>query len=209
MRWPSWGSDPLKRRGKNSASDTKAGGFPSPRLSSRRAYDGKVISVDVDTVRFPDGTTGEIEMVSHPGAAAIVALSEADSAKPRVLLLRQYRYAADGFLLEIPAGRLDAGESSLECARPELREETGYRALNWKSILTMYTTPGFTDERIHLFLASELSAGEAAVERDEFLEVEMVPFASAIEMISAGEIQDAKTIAGLLVVSKLLMRGQP
>jgi len=199
----------LKRSVKKDPPSRETEAFPAPRLSSRRAYDGKVISVDVDTVRYPDGSTGEVEMVRHPGAAAIVALSDVDSANPRVLLVRQYRYAADGFLLEVPAGRIDPGETSLECAKRELREETGYAALTWKSILTMYTTPGFTDEKIHIFLASELSAGEAAVERDEFLEVEIMPFATVMEMISAGEIQDAKTIAGLLVVSRVLRRRQP
>ena len=164
------------------------------RIATRRAYTGRVISLDVDTVRFPDGSTGQLEIVRHPGASAIVPfLSDPGGADPQLLLLRQYRYAADTTLYEVPAGRLDAGETPLACAHRELLEETGCRAERMEHLFTMYTTPGFTDEKIHLFLATGLIAGEAKREPDEFIEVERVPLSKALSMIKDGVIQDAKT----------------
>ena len=131
------------------------------RIESRRIYAGKVISLDVDVVRFPDGSTGELEMVRHPGASAVVPfLSDPGGEDPQVLLIRQYRYAADGYLLEIPAGRLNTGEAPVDCARRELKEETGCSAEQIDHLFTMYTTPGFTDEKIHLFMATGLVTGE-------------------------------------------------
>lgn len=164
------------------------------RIATRRAYTGRVISLDVDTVRFPDGSTGQLEIVRHPGASAIVPfLSDPGGADPQLLLLRQYRYAADTTLYEVPAGRLDAGETPLACAHRELLEETGCRAERMEHLFTMFTTPGFTDEKIHLFLATGLIAGEAKREPDEFIEVERVPLSKALSMIKDGVIQDAKT----------------
>ncbi len=168
-------------------------------ISTRRAYTGRVISLDVDRVRFPDGSEGELEMVRHPGASAIVPfLSDPTGSDPQLLLIRQYRYAAEGYLYEIPAGRLDPGELPLDCARRELREETGCSAERIEPMMTMYTTPGFTDEKIHLFLASELTRGESALEADEFVELVTVTLSRALEMIEQGEIRDAKTALGLL-----------
>ncbi len=167
-------------------------------VSTTRAYTGRVISLDVDEVRFPDGSIGSLEMVRHPGASAIVPLLDADADDPEVLLIRQYRYAADGYLFEIPAGRLDEGESPLECAKRELREETGYRAARVEPLFTMFTTPGFTDEKIHLFLATGLEAGESAREADEFMELVPTRLSRALSMIEHGEIQDAKTALALL-----------
>ena len=164
------------------------------RIATRRAYTGRVISLDVDTVRFPDGSTGQLEIVRHPGASAIVPfLSDPGGADPQLLLLKQYRYAADTTLYEVPAGRLDAGETPLACAHRELLEETGCRAERMEHLFTMFTTPGFTDEKIHLFLATGLIAGEAKREPDEFIEVERVPLSKALSMIKDGVIQDAKT----------------
>ncbi len=169
------------------------------RKKSRRAYTGKVISLDVDTVRFPDGSIGEIEMVRHPGASAIVPfLSDPNGGDPQVLLIRQYRYAAEGYLYEIPAGRLDPGENPRDCALRELREETGCSAERVDQVFTMYTTPGFTDEKIHLFMATGLVAGETKHEADEFLELQPMLLSRALQMVEAGEIQDAKTALGLL-----------
>ena len=169
------------------------------RVKSRRAYAGKVISLDVDTVRFPDGSIGELEMIRHPGASAVVPfLSDPLGVDPQVLLIRQYRYAAEGFLLEIPAGRLNPGEDPQACARRELKEETGCSAEQVEQLFTMYTTPGFTDEKIHLFMATVLVAGETSHEADEFLDLEPMLLSRALEMIEAGEIKDAKTALGLL-----------
>jgi ADP-ribose pyrophosphatase len=168
-------------------------------VKSTRVYTGRVISLDIDQVRFPDGTIGELEIIRHPGASAIVPfLSDPAGADPQVLLLKQYRYATGGTLYEIPAGRLEPGELPATCARRELLEETGCTAESIVPLMSMYTTPGFTDERIHLFLATGLTGGEAHREADEFMEVETVPLSAALKMVERGEIQDAKTALGLL-----------
>lgn len=167
---------------------------------SRRVYSGRIISLDVDTVDFPNGTTGELEMVRHPGASAVVPfLDSPDGADPRILLIRQYRYASAGYLYEIPAGRLDAGESPVDCAIRELREETGYSAGEVRPLTTFYTTPGFTDERIHLFMATGLVEGDASLESDEILELHPVPLSDAVRMVTTGEIVDAKSMLGVLL----------
>ena len=169
------------------------------RVESRRVYTGKIISLDVDVVRFPDGSVGDLEMIRHPGASAVVPfLSDPNGDDPQVLLIRQYRYAADGFLLEIPAGRLDAGEDPKDCAVRELKEETGCTAGRVDHLFTMYTTPGFTDEKIHLFMATGLVSGEPKHEADEFLDLEPMLLSRALELVEAGEIKDAKTALGLL-----------
>jgi len=174
--------------------ETKAG-----RVKSSRVYTGKIVSLDLDSVRFPDGSVGELEMIRHSGASAIVPfLSDPQGEDPQVLMIRQYRYAADGYLYEIPAGRLDKGESPRDCAARELKEETGCTAEHFDPLLTIYTTPGFTDERIHLFMATGLVAGETKHEVDEFLDLHPMRLSRALEMVEAGEIQDAKTVIGLL-----------
>lgn len=169
------------------------------RIESRRAYTGKVISLDVDKVRFPDGSVGELEMIRHPGASAVVPfLSDPRGENPQVLMIRQYRYAAEGYLLEIPAGRLNPGEDPRDCAVRELKEETGCSADQFEHLFTMHTTPGFTDEKIHLFMATGLVAGETKHEADEFLDLEPMLLSRALELVEAGEIKDAKTVVGLL-----------
>jgi ADP-ribose pyrophosphatase len=172
---------------------------PPGRIKSKRAYSGKVISLDVDTVAFPDGSTGELEMIRHPGASAVVPfLSDPTGDDPQVLLIRQYRYAADGYLYEIPAGRLNAGEAPRDCATRELKEETGCTADRIEPLLSFYTTPGFTDEKIHLFMATGLVAGETKHEADEFLDLKPMLLSRALEMVQRGEIVDAKTALGLM-----------
>lgn len=171
----------------------------SARVATRRIYTGRVINLDVDTVRFPNGSVGELEMIRHPGASAVVPfLSDPSGEDPQLLLIRQYRYAAEGYLYEIPAGRLDPGETPDACARRELREETGCGALRVEHLFTIYTTPGFTDERIHLFMADGLTRGENAREADEFIEMETMSLSRALGLVESGEIQDAKTALGLL-----------
>jgi len=168
-------------------------------VKSTRVYTGKIVSLDVDVVRFPDGSTGELEMLRHPGASAIVPfLSDPRSDDPQVLLIRQYRYAANGYLYEIPAGRLDPGEDPHDCAARELKEETGCTAEHLDYLLTMYTTPGFTDEKIHLYMATGLVTGETKHEADEFLDLEPMLLSKALEMVHTGEIRDGKTALGLL-----------
>ena len=169
------------------------------RKSGKRVYSGRVINLDVDVVEFPNGKTGELELFRHPGASAVVPfLSDPRGDDPQILLIKQYRYAANGFLYEIPAGRLDEGEDPADCARRELKEETGCTADSVQHLYTMFTTPGFTDEKIHIFLASGLKQGEMAHEEDEFLTVETVKLSRALEMIRAGELNDAKTALGIL-----------
>jgi ADP-ribose pyrophosphatase len=169
------------------------------RIGGRRVYTGRVVNLDIDQVRFPDGSVGELEMFRHPGASAVVPfLSEPSGDDPQVLLIKQYRYAADGYLYEIPAGRLGVGEDPADCARRELREEAGCTARRLEHLYTLYTTPGFTDEKIHLFMAVGLERGKTGHEHDEFIEVETIPLSRALVMIERGEIRDAKTALGLL-----------
>ena len=178
----------------NGSSESKVG-----QVGSRRVYTGRVISLDVDEVRFPDGSTGELEMIRHPGASAIVPfLSDPTGADPQILLVHQYRYAADGYMYEIPAGRLNPGEDPRTCAVRELKEETGCSAERVEHLFTMYTTPGFTDEKIHVFLATGLESGAMSHEADEFMSMEPMLLSRALELVEAGEIQDAKTALGLL-----------
>jgi ADP-ribose pyrophosphatase len=183
-----------EHRGDGGASTVQPG-----QVRSDRVYTGRIINLDRDTVRFPDGSTGELEMIRHPGASAIVPfLSDPAGNDPQLLLIKQYRYAANEFLYEIPAGRLDPGETPAACATRELREETGCAAARMEFLYTMYTTPGFTDEKIHVFMAVELEHGAAAREADEFMSVETVTLSRALQLIQDGVIKDAKTALGIL-----------
>jgi ADP-ribose pyrophosphatase len=177
----------------------EASGDGPGRVARRAVHEGAFLAHYVDTVRFPDGRTGELELITHPGAAAVVPLlGPVDAGDPLLLLVRQYRYATGGWLYEIPAGKLDAGEAPLACAHRELREETGCVAGQMEFLTTFWTTPGFTDERIHIYLATELTRGEAAPTDDEFLEPVTLPLSRALTMVQQGEINDAKTVIGLL-----------
>lgn len=190
-------------------------GRPTGRVDGERVYTGRRIHVDVDRVRFPDGSIGRLELIRHPGAAAVVALDlpgppgEAVGAPPRepvVTLVRQYRYAAGGFIWEVPAGNLEPGEPPEACALRELEEEAGLRAGRLERLASVRTTPGFTDEVIHLFAAWELEAGETSHEASEFMDVHRLPLARTIEMIDAGEISDGKTICALTLAARWVDR---
>lgn len=161
--------------------------------SARRVYQGRIIDLRLEEVTLPNGVSVTLEVVHHPGAAAIVAVDDQDE----VALLRQFRHAAGGFIWEIPAGTLHPGEDPLQCAARELEEETGLRAADFVALGSILTTPGFCDERIHLFLASALSVVEQRLDQDEVLSVVRLPLSRALDMIAAGEIEDAKTIAAL------------
>jgi ADP-ribose pyrophosphatase len=170
-------------------------------VSTDRIYTGKVVNLDRDTVRFPDGSTGQLEMLRHPGASAVVPLlDEPRSADPRVLLIRQFRHAANDFIWEIPAGRLDPGETPATCAQRELEEETGMSADVLSRLTTIFTTPGFTDEKIHLFIAHGLKPGKHRREPDEFMEVQTRKWSEVMGMVRNGEIRDAKTLVAILFV---------
>jgi ADP-ribose pyrophosphatase len=171
-------------------------------LGTRRVYQGRLLDVDLDRVRTPNGTELDLEMIRHPGAAAVVPLlSDPASADPVVLLIHQFRYAARGLVWEVPAGVLEPGESPLDCARRELLEETGAVADRIEPLTTVYTTPGFTDERIHLFVATGVRTGTAAPRPDELIEVHPQPFSRVLEMIRDGQIVDAKSIVALLFLA--------
>jgi len=128
-------------------------------------------------------------------------LTDITADDPQILLIRQYRYAAEGYLYEIPAGRLNTGEDPRDCALRELKEETGCAAAHMEHVFTTYTTPGFTDEKIHLFMATGLERGESRHEADEFLDLHPTLLSQALQMVEAGEIQDAKTALGLLFIA--------
>lgn len=176
-------------------------------VSSREVYSGKVVNLTVDTVRFPGGSTGELEMMRHPGAAAVLpVVGSLDEEDPEVVLVRQYRYAAGGYLYEVPAGKPDRkGEDWEEVARRELEEETGLRAGEIRKLTLIHTTPGFTDEQIHLFLATGLEEGAESRDEDEFMEVVRFPFSRVLEMIRDGEITDGKTICTVLYAAGFVL----
>lgn len=177
----------------------KKGETPDAQLDSRELHRGKIFTLNRDTVRFPDGTTAEMDICRHPGASAIVPfLSDPEGEEPQILMIRQYRYAAGGYIYEIPAGRLDAGESPEACAVRELKEETGCTAERVEPLTSILTTPGFTDEVIHLFMATGLTHGEPNREADEFVDLVIMRLSEALERISTGEITDGKTAIALM-----------
>lgn len=177
------------------------------RISRRTVHQGRIVDLGIDTVRFPDGSTGELEMVHHSGAAAVLpVLDDPSGPDPHVVLVRQYRYASGGYLYEVPAGRPDrAGEPWEEVARRELREETGLTASELRPLTAIWTTPGFTDERIHLFLATGLTAGETRYDADEFMETVTMPFSDALAKVRDGEITDAKSVCTLLYAAGFVL----
>ena len=172
------------------------------RLGGERQWQYRFLDAHVDRVRYPDGSEGEQVLIHHPGAAAVLPLLSAmDGPDPQLLLIKQYRYAAGGYLWEIPAGRLEPGEAPEACARRELLEETGCRCTDLVKLTAIWTAPGFTNERIHLFAATGLTQGASAREADEFMEVVPLPMSRVLEMIRDGEITDAKTISAVLYVA--------
>lgn len=172
--------------------------FIEIKKSSRDIFQGKIIKVRVDTVELPNGKESTRECVEHPGAVAVIARDDQD----RICMVRQYRYPVGDMLWEIPAGKLSPGEDPLECARRELMEEAGITAGSWEKLYSYYTTPGFSDEILHLYLATGLTRGENQPDEDEFLDVKMIPYQGACAMMSRGEIKDGKTLIGLLYLAK-------
>jgi len=195
--------------GKGGGSDESppAGAPPSRKatVSSQRIYSGRVLNLDVDRVRFPDGSEGTLELIRHSGAAAILPfLDEPNDLSARILLIRQYRYAADRFLYEVPAGRLEPGELPIDCARRELREEAGCEARSIQSLGGFFTTPGFIDEFIHVFIATGLTRGVPKPEADEFIHSVSHTLLEGLRMIDRGEIVDGKTIIALYMADRLI-----
>lgn len=175
-------------------------------LSSKTIFDGPAFSVHSDRVREPSGVVARRDVVRHSGSAVILAVDD-NGPEPCVLLERQYRYAADDYLWELPAGRVDPGEKPLAGAKKELLEETGYRAARWKQALFFYPSPGFLDETMTVYLARGLTPGDAQPEEDESIEYHLTPLSEALEMVRTGEIRDGKTIASVLWLAESLRSG--
>ena len=160
-------------------------------------YTGKIFDVVLEKVTLPNGAVKDREIVRHPGAAAMVPLLD----DGRVVLIKQYRHAVGEFVWEIPAGTLEPEEAPMACARRELVEEIGYEAANLEKLTEILPAPGYTDEHIHIFLATGLQAVDQRLEDDEVLELQLTVLETALAMVAQGEIRDAKTIAGLFLTS--------
>ena len=165
---------------------------------SRTIHKGRVVTLNVEDVTLPNGNQTQLEVIRHPGASAVVPMTDAGN----VLLVRQYRHAAGGYILEVPAGKLDPGEDPETCAARELEEEAGVVAGELHKLGSILTTPGFTDEVIHLYLATKLQPGAQALEHDEDLTVEEVSFDEAIRLCVAGDLRDAKSVCALLLAQQ-------
>lgn len=163
---------------------------------TKNIYKGRVVTLNIDTVTLPNGMTVDLETIRHPGASAVVPMKDDGT----VVLIRQFRHAAGGFIYEIPAGKLNPGEDPLSCAARELEEEIGYRAASFALLSSIFTAPGFADEVIHVYKATGLTLGRQQLDRDEVLEVIEMPLAEAIRKIEDGTIRDSKTIVGLQAV---------
>ncbi|MCI8419321.1 MAG: NUDIX hydrolase [Oscillospiraceae bacterium] len=170
------------------------------KLSSEKIFDGRILHIRRDTVELPDGAQSTREVVDHPGGVCVLALDD----EGRVLLVRQFRYPYEKVLTEIPAGKLEYGEDPEKAALRELREETGAVPGKFRSLGELYPSPGYCGEIIRLYLAQELTFGETALDEDEFLDVERMPFGELTELVLQGEIRDAKTIAAVLKTKLLL-----
>jgi ADP-ribose pyrophosphatase len=169
-------------------------------LGSRRVHDGRVVRLDLEEVRLPNGNVVTLEIVRHPGAAAVVPVDGDGQA----ILVRQYRHATGSWVLEVPAGKLDRpGEPPEECARREVEEETGYRVGRLEPLGWIWTTPGFSDEKIWLFVARDLTRTRPSLQSDEVLTVTRLPLEDAARMALEGEIQDAKSVCALVRAARV------
>ena len=169
-------------------------------IESKTMFQGRIITVLLDTAGLPDGGTAQREVVLHPGGVAILALDEADN----VALVRQYRYPLHGLLLELPAGKLDPGEDHRPAALRELSEETGLEAEEWTYLGYTLASPGFCDEALHMYLARDLSRAQSHPDDDEFLNVVTMPFEELVQKVMDGTLEDAKTVATVLKTKVLL-----
>lgn len=180
----------------NSKDNASIESFEETTVSVRPVYSGTIIDLEVQEVRLPDGKPAMREIVRHKGASAVVAVTP----EGRFVMVRQFRKPNHALFIEIPAGKLDPGEEPIVCAARELQEETGFIAGRIRPLMRIHTTPGFSDELLHLFVADELVRGETNPDHDEFLTCFEMSREEAIEAIRSGEITDAKTVSGLLAV---------
>jgi len=170
------------------------------RVSSRLVYDGKLLKVRSDTVRLPDGTTARREWIEHPGAVAVIALTDSGE----IVMERQFRYPLGRDMIEVPAGKIDPGEDPLATARRELQEETGYTAAEWTHVATIHLAIGYSNEHIEIYLARHLKQERAKLDEEEFLEVFTLPLATALAWVREGRITDSKTVSALFWAEKIL-----
>jgi len=189
---------PKSPRPESKPVESRKSSRPKARLiSSRTVYRGPVFWVTTDDVQEPGGVRARRDVIHHTGSVVVLAVDESH-ATPRVLLERQYRHAASGYLWELPAGRIDAGENALHAAKRELLEETGYTATHWRRILKFYASPGFVAETMSVYIATGLRAGPAHPEPDEVIHKSLVPLTKAVRMVLSGTIRDAKTMSSVL-----------
>ena len=156
---------------------------------------GRVYNLIRENVTLDNGVTTDMEFVEHPGATAIIPMLD----ESRIILLKQYRHALRKYIWEIPAGTIDPQESVINCAKRELIEETGYSAEQWQKLGEMTPVPGYSDERIHIYLATDLLLAGQNLDKDEIINIHEIEFNEALEMVNAGKIQDAKSITGLFL----------
>lgn len=169
-------------------------------MKSEKLYEGKILTLRVDTVELPNRKYSKREIVEHSGAVAIVPVTD----KNEIVMVKQYRKAIEDYLLEIPAGMLEYNEEPLDCAKRELKEETGYEAKNMELLCEIYTSPGFSTEKVYIFLARDLKEGEPDLDEGEHLEVERIEIKKLIDMILKNEIKDSKSINGILMAQNKL-----
>jgi len=165
-----------------------------------KIHEGRVFTLTSENITLENGVTTDLDLLHHPGASAIVPMPDADT----LVLIRQYRHAIGNYIWEIPAGTLERGEAPLACAKRELTEETGFSGNTWQKLGEITPLPGYSDERIHIFLASDLESAEQNLDSDEMLNVHNIRFSEAVEMIHRGDIQDSKTIAGIFLATHSL-----
>jgi ADP-ribose pyrophosphatase len=169
-------------------------------LKKTQLHQGRVFALIREKITLPNGTTVDLDIIRHPGAAAMVPLSEDGS----LVMIRQYRHAIGEYIWEIPAGTLNPDESPLECAKRELIEETGYSATGWEELGAIIPVPGYSDEKIHIFLAQGLCPARQDLDPDEILHVRKIPLEEALRMVEKGEIKDSKTISSLFLLRSRL-----
>ncbi|MDY7578530.1 NUDIX hydrolase [Herbaspirillum sp. RTI4] len=170
------------------------------KLDSQQVYDGHFLKVQRDTIRLPDGAQATREYIKHPGAVVILPLFDDGS----VLLERQFRYPLHRVFTEFPAGKIDAGEAALACAKRELLEETGFTAARWDFVCTIHNAIAYADEHLEIFLARDLTAGQSQLDDGEFLEVFTMPLSALLGQVRGGEITDVKTIIGTFWLEKIV-----
>jgi ADP-ribose pyrophosphatase len=169
-------------------------------IDEKHIYKGNVIDISTQTVILPNGKKATRDIVKHPGAAVIIPIST----NREIYLVEQYRKPIDRITLEIPAGKLDEGEEPIICAKRELKEETGLESKNIKHVASIHSTPGFSNEILHLFVATELTEGKSNADEDEFISSVKIPIEKALKMVLDGEITDSKTIIGVLLSDKIV-----